>query len=793
MVEVGSNSKIEVRWNVSPYDYSSDKSESIRLKMASKYGVRKDRVKVAPNFIDTMGDGDVVSDSQHIIQNINDPEFLMSLFADYIKMNNIDGADLSVIRKLDSEISALVDYKSYDKYRRYSIKWMKWSNFLSYGQDNFFDFTQLKKMVLLSGQPANQSGKTTLAIDLIRFLLFGKTTKVQTLEKVFNRFIPKATVAYVEGCIEVDGDEYIIKRTLTRPALEKRTAKSKTTQKVEYYKIVGSTKEELDDYVEDMVGENSAKTNKAIKEAIGRESDFELIMSVTESTLDDLVNKKDAERGRLLSRWIGLLPLEEKDAIAREKFNSEVKPNLMSNVYNTETLLTEIKSYEMATEVHKADIAKIEKENEALAKEIEAMEKTRSALAQAKQSIDESLLKLDITTLKEKMNRSAANGKTKVAELDAVNNRIKEIGDVDFSIEEYDKAVSDLANAERGLAVLMSQYNAAVKRREELKKGEICPTCGRKLDNVDNSALIKAADEEISLVLSAGKEKRAASNELKKMVESMKAKRDLYQELSKLTMSKSALELNVEILRNEYKDDLLLKKNYEKNAEAIDKNNKIEIELRNTEEVMSSKRVARETNLQTIASHTSELTFYADEIRKRKELVSVIKEEEVLIRNWKIYLELVGKNGISKMVLRKCLPIINAKLKQMLDDVCDFDIEVEINQKNEVAFNIIQDGVVSDLGSGSGFELTASALALRAVLSEMSTIPKCSGIILDEIFGRVSHENYENMKRLIEKISESNQYVWLISHNDEIKDWCDMNVVVKKEDNISKIVTMTRS
>ena len=56
MVEVGSNSKIEVRWNVSPYDYSSDKSESIRLKMASKYGVRKDRVKVAPNFIDTMGD-----------------------------------------------------------------------------------------------------------------------------------------------------------------------------------------------------------------------------------------------------------------------------------------------------------------------------------------------------------------------------------------------------------------------------------------------------------------------------------------------------------------------------------------------------------------------------------------------------------------------------------------------------------------------------------------------------------------------------------------------------------------
>ena len=792
MVEVGTNSKIEVRWNVSPYDYSSDKAESIRLKMASKYNVRKDRVKVAPNFIDEMGDGDVVSDSQNIIQNINDPEFLMSLFSDYIKLNNIEGADLSIIRKINSEIDGLMDYQTYDKYRRYSIKWVKWSNFLSYGADNFFDFTQLKRMVLLSGQPANQSGKTTLAIDLIRFLLFGKTTKATTLEKVFNRFIPKATVAFVEGCIEVEGDEYIIKRTLTRPALSKRSEKSKTTQKVEYYKIIGESKEELEDYVEDMGEENSARTNKAIKEAIGRESDFELIMSVTESTLDDLVNKKDAERGRLLSRWIGLLPLEEKDVLARDKYNSEVKPNLITNMYNSEKLLQEIQAYNITIDTVEKETASIEKENDNLKKEIESMEKTRDALTQAKQSVDESLIKLDITTLNETISRIVENGKRQNAELDMMNKKIAELGEVDFSVDAYDKIVGEKSTVDRELAVLMEQYNSASKRLDELKKGEICPTCGRKLDNVDNSAIIKSTSESLEEVLKEGKAKRVLSKSLEAQVNEMKLKRDAYQEKSKLTMSRSAVELNIEKLRNEYKENMTLKANYEKNAEAIDNNNKIELELRNTNELLSSKRFIRESNINTIAKYKSDIESYKSEVTKRNELIETIKEEEVLIRNWKIYLELVGKNGISKMVLRKTLPIINARLKQMLDDVCDFDIEVDINQKNEVAFNIIKDGIVSDLGSGSGFELTAAALALRAVLSEMSTIPKCSGIILDEIFGRVSHENYENMKKLIEKISESNQYVWLISHNDEIKDWCDMNVIVKKEDNISKIVTETR-
>ena len=40
--------------------------------------------------------------------------------------------------------------------------------------------------------------------------------------------------------------------------------------------------------------------------------------------MDELIEKKETERGRLLSRWIGLLPIEQKDSIAREDYNRTV-------------------------------------------------------------------------------------------------------------------------------------------------------------------------------------------------------------------------------------------------------------------------------------------------------------------------------------------------------------------------------------------------------------------------------------------------------------------------------------
>ena len=787
MIELGSKARVLVNWNVSMYDYSKDKEKDIISKISKKYSIPKEKIRVSPQFLTVGENGEDLSVTTEIIQNIQDSMFQQKLFKEYLSLNDIKDYDFERISAIDSEINAKIDYQVYDKYRRYCVKWVKWDNFLSYGSDNFFDFTKMKGLVLLSGEPANQSGKTTFAIDLLHFLLYGKTTKVDTLAKVFNKHIPNATQVLVEGCITIDGEDYIIKRTITRPALSKRSAKSKVFQKVEYYKIIGDTQTELEEYVDNQQEENSVQTNKVIKEAIGRESDFDLIMSISETTLDELVKKKEAERGRLLSRWIGLLPIEEKEALAREKFNSEIKPSLISNLYSSASVTEERDAFLMRIETLTKDNAKLDEENKKTDTTIANLEQTKQTLSNAKKGIDTELAKIDIATLSKQMEECLIQGKTKKNEHDNIVKELKELENIEFSIEEYESTQKKLNEATTRLAVLGEKYSSTKQQIEKLKKSEYCPTCGRKLDNVDNSSMIETLSKELSFIGEDGRKAREESNALSKQMEELKNKRLKYEERNKIEVKQAALELNLERLRSEYKDLASKKKEYEKNSEAIDKNNEIELQIRNTDELIRSNRECFQNNLQIIARNKSDVESYKGEIKKREDILKRIAEEEKLVKNWKIYLDLVGKNGITKMVLRKALPIINAQLVQLLSDVCDFDIEVAINSKNDVVFNLIKDGVRSDLNSGSGFELTASALALRAVLADMSTIPRMCGVVLDEVWGRVARDNYDNMRHLIEKISKSYEWMFLISHLNEVKDWCESNVVVTKENNISKI------
>lgn len=788
MIDIKSKSKIHLHWKVNPYDYSKEKCDMLAVKTSKKYKIPKDRIKVIPDFVINDAESDSMDFTSDVIQNIQDPSFQVKLFKDYLDMNNVEGYDFELIKQIDSEINGQIDYQIYDKYRRYSIKWVRWDNFLSYGADNYLDFSSLNGLVLLSGEPLNQSGKTTMSVDLLHFLLFGKTAKAATQDKIFNKHLKEATNVVVEGCINIDGCDYIIKRTLTRPQQSKRSDKSKTTQKVEYYRLTNGSLDELEEYTDNYQEENSIKTNKVIKEAIGRESDFDLIMSVTESTLDELVRKKEAERGRLLSRWIGLLPIEEKDTVARETFNTSIKPKLASNQYNEADLTQEISAFEVKTKECLDENKGLVKENKALEKEIGTLEKTKETLMSSKQSVDNTLLKIDITTLKTKIDNNVADGKRKNEEVKMLDAEITKIGEVEFSAELFDEKYKRLSTMNNEIGILGEQYKNLVKQVEQLKKSEICPTCGRKLDGVDNSKKIIEIEKEVAETEKKGKEKRHEVDALSREIEKLKSDRDLYHKKSQMMMKKSALEVNVEKLRNEYKDNIAIMKEYERNSAAIDKNNKIDIEVRNTITIISDKRQNRDINLSKISSNEANIKYYKEQIDGRKVLIKKLKEEEHLIKNWKIYLELVGKNGISKMVLRKTLPIINARLSELLCDVCDFEVEVAMTHKNDVMFYIVKDGVYSDLSSGSGFELTAAALALRAVLGEMSTIPKCSYVTYDEVWGRVSKENYENMRRLLEKISKSFDAVLLISHIDDIKEWCNTNIVVKKENNISKIV-----
>ena len=787
-VNIGSTSKVVIKWKVSPYDYSRENEENIIAKFAGKYGISKDNIKVEANFISNdVTNSDVFDNS--IVNNINDPVFQQNLFKTYIDEKNIEDIDFDKIIEIDNYINNSIDYEKYDKNKQYVIKWIKWSNFMSYGPDNFVDFTTLKGLVLLSSNPSNQGGKSTFCIDLIRFLLFGKVTSREsdwTLSKVFNKHIPEATEVSVEGCICIDGVDYIVKRVVSRPSLNKRTDKSKVSQKVNYYKLVNN---EVLDLIEDDNQDcvSTTQTNKAIKEAIGNEKDFDLMICVNSDNLKGLISLKDTERGRLLSRWIGLLPLEEKDKISRELYNKQIVPKLLMNRYNKEDLQIENKSLTEEIEETNNKITNCNKQIETCNNKISSFNKERDELMLSKVKIDDSLFKIDVKTLEKKIESITNSGISKKSEKDKHQVSLESVKSVSFNENEYKELTNRITQLHVNVNTIKININNTKIEIQNLKNGEYCPTCGSKLKDVDNSSKIKEKTDLVEIYNKELSQKESELSNLEKKRNDMEENRTKFNEKVRLELLIAKIEVDIDNLRKDLVENRRILKEIENNKTAIEKNNKIQIKIN----IVETNIKTEENIKQNLNKQLNELKYIVEknnkEIANNTKIIEEINKEEKKVRNWKVYLDLVGKNGVSKMVLRNTLPIINNELSQLLNNVCDFTVEVAIDEHQDVAFYLIHDGVKSNLASGSGLEQTISSLALRSVLSKISTFSKPSFVVFDEILGGVADENYDNVKKLYDKIVGDYQAILQITHLKSIHDWHDKSILISKKDNISSI------
>lgn len=791
-LNIPNKAKININWKVKQYDYSLEQRNNIISKVSEKYGIPKRHIKVTPIIINNKDEE--ITITNEVISNIQKPDFQIKLFKAYLKENNIEKYDFDTILSIDSEINGKIDYKVYDNFCRYSINWIKWSNFLSYGEENYFDFRNLSKLVLLTGKPGNTSGKTTFAIELIHFLLFGKTNKSKTIANIFNNKLSEATEVYVEGSLTIEGEEYIIRRVLSRPEAKKRTKKSKVTQKVTYYRLVGNNKEELED-IDNLMGENNIRTNQAIKKVIGDENDFDLIICATNKNLTELVSKTEGERGKLFTKWIGLLPIQEKNEIAKKIFN-ELKTTFKSNLYNREDLKSKININETTIKSLNEIIKKTEKENKEGLIEIKKYQDVINSLMEKKNKIDETLLVIDENSLLnnskyyqfqiEKIKNQIEKGKEFIKTLNY--NEERNSSELNADLNKYTKEKEELVQKRGELLALYNFHNNELNIF--LNNGKICPTCKRPYSKEEYNKYINEKKNILNEIKNNGKDVKDNIDRLSIEIDKINIFKESQNKYYQATIKISSYEKQIEALNNEIKKIEDIKKAYIDNKKAIDENNKLIIDINTYKVRLDNKNNTIQENIYTIAKHQHEVKTLQNEIEINKQLIIEIEKEEKLIYNWNIYLEMLGKNGISKMVLRKTLPIINANLAILLNEVCDFTLEIEVNGKNEVVFNMIRDGVKSDLSlCGSGYEETVASLALRAVLAKISTLPRLNFLLLDEVFGMIAKENLPKVQNMMMKLLEDYDFILQITHLEEIKDWHDKVITVTKENGISKILT----
>ena len=792
-VKIPPYAKIKVYWDDKPENYSKENKITIRNHFATKYGVSKSNINVVYRPVKVNKKGETVEISGAGIENIMDTGYQRELFKEWLSRENKD-VDFARLCKLDDRVNGELNIDASDgAHKSWSLKWLMLNGFLCFGPNNFVSFSNLKGLTIVNSYPENQGGKTTFSIDAFKFLLYGKTTKTDKNEQIFNQYWDNDELV-VRGMIKLESKDIIIERLLNRK--KKRTGDWNVTNKLNFYEVQPDGEEiEMND-------EDAKATTEEIKTSVGSENDFELVTLATARNLDDLIGLTTTESGKLLTRFIGLEIIELKSEMARGLYNTFAKTK-KSNLYDIITLRNDIDGYDPVVSTdeeakdhpqvirvygHKDKIQRLQKELTALSSEEETNNKLikkyntdKDNLLSSKKKIDAEILTLNPSNINKDIADITAKGVGFKARVDELVKIIEPLKLINFDEDRHHVLTTRQSEATSEKAVKAAEKIRLEKVVADLIAGGICQACNRALDNVDNSAHIAEHNKTIATILTEWETLEAELTKIKVELDSMVETKVKVDSKDKLEVEKDRVELDIDTLRSKIKskkDDL---KKYEANLDGIEFNKDIDTKIELIKSKLSVCDHTKTELTQKIERTKMDITKNEEDIITKENLIEQIKKEEEVDKLFKIYIEMVGKKGISKLVLRSVLPIINSEVQRLLDGVVDFDVEIFINDKNDVQFMIIKDEVEKYLKSGSGLETTAASIALRCVLGKMSCLPMPNFITFDEVLGKVAKVNIPLMKPLFDKITDMYDTVFFITHDEEVKDWADTIITIKKE------------
>lgn len=772
------NPFIKVTWEDTPENFTPEKIRRVKSYFQDKYKTKSIQV-ITKNLVNT---SDIKLQSLEASDSILDNQYQKNLMKDFIKENSIT-TKWELIDRLDNKVNSKIEEKNQNRirYNKWNIKKIEFSNFISFGQNNVIDYTQLDGISVIESNPKNFGGKTTSTVDLLLFLFFNTTTKTKTNIEIFNRFTDDDEVM-VRGEITIDGDDYVIERKLNRK--KTKSGEYNVTNKLEFFK------KNEDGTIENLSGEQRRETETFITSAIGTEEDFLTTIMTTGNNLEQLIESKPTARGQILTKFLGLESLRTKEETAKEIYN-EWSRKLVSNTYNITQLEIDNTNYQDSIINSENEIERLGIDLKRLDNDLKSLELRRDELLQSKNNdVDQELIRTNPTLLEREINELISQKNISKKNADEVDVKEPSQYYVEEEHEKLNKQINDYLIKGK---VTSDDIGRKEKLIEQLEKGEVCPTCNRRLEDVDHTDEINKIKQEI---ISLNNDRESYSNklnELEKEVSVYKNLRVEYDNYERNKIKKARYELEVEQKELEISRKQIKLDNYENNKKKLEENQKIDAEVISVRTKIDTANADIRVANTSIERHKMNITSLNTKIETNVDLIKKIKSEEELGGVFKTYLTIYGKNGIAKIIMKNMIPLLNQELYRLLVDSAHFILELNVNDKNEVEFLMIdtETRVVKPLISGSGYEKTISSLALRAVLTKISSLPKPNIVVMDEVFGKIADENLEMVGEFFKKIKDYFEHILVISHNPLIRNWSDNIVMIKKEENVSSIEFIT--
>ena len=783
---IGSRIRISINSDISFSDIAALKSRIIsRFKP-------KDIREVYGTSIGGIG-GFNIDDLKIEMENIRNPNIQATLIREYFKdRTDISEDTLSEAIEFNLELDTQIAVDSVVRNVVWNFERFQFDNYFNYGEDNSIDFSKLRgKIVLVGG--GNARGKSGI-IDSAVHTLFNTTKRNITR----NYDYVNSRRNGLSGILELSlGDRrYFIEREVSKA----NDSKISRTD-------LGFSCVDSDGKKYNMNGEQRFDTEKNIRAVFGTSDDLFISSLSSQGDITSFVEKGATGRKEVLMKFLDLYFFDEKyDLVMEHSKNTRVRLKEYEEVdfddYIDEfEVLVEELEYKLdkinaVREGKKEEYLSLERERaelKASLKDIEIVDivKVRKDIERADKEISDILKKIEY----EKELLSSLEGKKKkIVELcdnfdiDDINKRkdrndkirmekseiAKEKSSTLKFIEQLSKTVSVLDDVTCGgkgkfaKCPLISEATAAKLRIPEIKKtiksnNERIAEIEEMLNGDENDKIVSRFNQ-ISSVL-----EKKSDIELK--ILSSKAKISSYDnDLSSLKGGLSLLEGKEE----RYDEAIEQKK---KNKQALERLGIVEVEVGKLSEELDNISTESSTMNKELGSNTAMMNEW---VGKKNDYVELTRKYGM----YNVLLECFGKGGIPNKIMSDKLPLINATINNLLDDVVSFRIQLSQGDSNSIDVDLLYpDSISRPLSIASGMEKMVSSLAIRAGLCLISNLPRSSTFIVDEGFGALDKDKVVEVEAIFHKLKKHFSSIIIITHVPELKDMAEVVLDISVDEN----------
>lgn len=730
------------------------------------------------------------------LSQIREVDFQNKLLKDYFvrKDYHIDDKTMDKICEINAHLNSLLPTEEITRNVTWKPKVFKFSNMFSYGPGNIIDFSKMNGLVGLFS--SNASGKTSL-LESLTFCLFDKCSKTFKAAHIINN---RKEEFYCELLLEISGEDFIISRKANR------TASGNVNVKVDFYKIMP------DGTPFSLNGEHRRDTDSVIRSYIGTYEDFILTAVSSQNNTANFIDKSQTERKDLLVAFMDITIFDQ----LYEMGTNEIKEyQVLLKQYEQNDYEGEITDYKTKIERYNNEYAMLKLNKDSLSEEKRKL--NDAILSRVKDLINVDTSIVDIKSLEKLKSDTQIHISNEEIMLGGISNKISELKtkytDVSKNVSDYEN--SDIENKYEHLIHMEKQLEKIdsdiekfkveighkMEKTKKLRELEYDPNCKYCMNNIFVKDAIEAKKElendrsrakdittnranlvsEISLISGIREKYEEYNSQLSEM-------KKLKMELLKLDSQKSTLENKINILKSDLQKTSEKIEKYYKSKEDIEKNKVIEEEIAELKSEMYDLSIEFDEVEDELRETHSKIIFLEEKKRISIESLEKFKEMEERNVSYQYYLQAIHRDSIPYELISEAIPAIEKEVNNILSQVVDFAIMLELDGKNINAKMVYDENKIWPLEMASGMEKFITGMAIRVALVDITNLPRPNFLAIDEGFSSLDADNSSNLPTAFDYFKAQFDFVFVISHMDYIRDFVDISLDLKKEDDFSKII-----